>query len=170
MLKLDKEQFRKTLEDWVRSSGDVLLDMYFPHSASGGTLYLLKTIEHIQKAISQAEEAKYGDGTSILTAIRNKFYPLRGKVDEEFIKQIRAAWPGDRWYSIVDLNAVYPQELSFFGSGDSKELLNKELEELLSGQTGDYVGFGEHPMDTDDWCDRNDIEAIETTVGKLRFK
>lgn len=170
MIKLEKEQFCATVEDWLRTSGDVVLDMYFPHSASGGTLFLLKNNENVQQAIAQAEEAKIGDGTAILTAIRNKFYPLRGIVNEEFIKQIRAAWPGDRWYSIVGLNTVYPQPLSFFGSGDSQEILNKELEDLLSEQRGSYVGFGEHPWDTDDWCDRNDIEAIETTVGKLRFK
>jgi|GEM_PF-6354544 len=166
-LKLQKNEFRSKLEDWIRSSGDVLLDLYYPHSASGGTLYLLNDPAQVASVIDEAEKAKYGDGTSILTAIRNKFYPLRGMVSRELIEQMRNAWPGG-CFSIVRLDSVWPQSLSCVGDGETREELISETEALLTEQPGAYLGFGEHPQDTDNWSDRHDAEVIETVVGKLR--
>jgi hypothetical protein len=35
---------------------------------------------------------------------------------------------------------------------------------------GNFIGFGEHPFDTNDWAVQSGTEVIEITVGTLKWK
>jgi hypothetical protein len=142
---LDRSDFRATLASWINSSGEALVYIHHPHSAGGGTLYLVKSADDVEALLSRAEadSARYVAGQACVTAFRSGFYPLRGTVDEEFIIKIREAWPGDRWYSIAELTKCYPDQLSILGSGNTGQELESELASLLTENRGRLVGFGE---------------------------
>ena len=169
---LDHKDFRAALQTWIRESGEALIDIFLHHSGGGGTLYLLKSPDQVDSAIELglSEAGQYGDGQATLTAFRSGYYPLRGNVEESFIEKIRSAWRGQRWYSIVMLEDLFPEKLCIVGSGDAKQELERDLAELLIDWKGRFVGFGEHPFDTDDWAERNHVEVVKITVGKLKWQ
>lgn len=142
------------------------MDIYHPHSASGGTLYLLNSPEHVDALLQKAESdsARYVDRRARVTAFRSGYYPLRGTVDEAFIGRMRSGWPGDRWYSIVELTKYYPDSLLILGSGNTREELESELASLVTENRGRFVGFGEHPFDHDEWIETGQIETVVTEI------
>ncbi len=165
------DEYQATLQSWIRESGEALVDIYLHHSGGGGTLYLLKLPDQVEATIERAlsEAGRYGDGQATLTGFRSGYYPLRGNVDEPFIEKIQSAWGEERWYSMVSLEDVFPERLHIVGSGDTKQELERDLADLLADWKGHFVGFGENPFDTNDWAERNRVEVVKTTVGKLKY-
>jgi hypothetical protein len=165
------DEYQATLQRWIRENGEALVDIYLHRSGGGGTLYLLKLPDQVEAAIEDAVSAaeRYGDGRATLTGFRSGYYPLRGNVDEAFIEKIQSAWGGERWYSIASLEDIFPEPLRIVGSGDTQQELEDDLANLLSDWKGHFVGFGEHPFDTNDWASRNHVDVIETTVGKYKW-
>ncbi len=164
------DEFQATLQNWIRESGEALIDVHLHHSGGSGSLYLLKLPDQVQVAIEHvvSQAGQYGDGRATLTGFRNDYYPLRGNVDQSFIERIRSAWTGDRWYSIVSMEDVFPEPLNIVGGGETKQELEQDLAELLSDRRNHFVGFGEHPFDTSDWAARNRVEVIQITLGKFQ--
>ena len=164
------DEFQTTLQSWLQENGEVLIDIYLQHSGGGGTLYLLKppmqaqTINEFARSLSE----RYGDGRVTITAFRSGYYPLRGKVDDVFIEKMKAAWQGDSWYSIANLEDIFPEPLGILGSGDTQGELESDLANIMSRWKGHLVGFGENPFDTGDWAVRHRVEVIETTIEKPR--
>jgi hypothetical protein len=167
---LDSDTFRRELEGWITARGEALVDVYCHHSSGAGILYWLNAAGQAEAILSQAQAdgQKYGDGRATVTAFQKGYYPLRGTAGEEFVNRMRAAWPGARWYSIADLETVYPEQLDVFGSGDTREELESDLANVMAQKRGRLIGFGEHPLDHEDWMERNQAEVIETTVGTLK--
>ena len=165
---MTKEEFQITLQSWLQENGEALIDTYLHHSGSGGTLYLLKSPTQaeslVEFAVSFSE--RYGNGQVTITAFRSGYYPLRGNVDELFHEKMQSAWHGERWYSIASLEDIFPEPLRILGSGDTQEELESDLANIMSRWKGHFVGFGEHPFDTEDWAARHNVEVIEITIGK----
>jgi hypothetical protein len=167
---LDNDALRRELEGWIGSRGEALVDVYYHHSGGAGILYWLNAAGQVEAILSQAQAdgQKYGDGLATVTAFRGGCYPLRGTAGEEFVERIRSAWPCGRWYSIADLETVYPEQLDTCGGGDTREELEDDLANLVAQKRGRLIGFGEHPFDHEDWMERNQAEVMETTVGTLK--
>jgi hypothetical protein len=167
---MTKEEFITCLRQWLQENGEVLINIYFPHSGGGGDEYLLKTADQIDSVIaftlSQTEHR--GDGQAIITAFSSNFFPLRGIVDEPFIGKIRSSWDGKRDFSMVTFEDVFPEPIRTIGCGYTHKELEEELAEILLDLKGVYIGFGEHPFDTDDWAERSGTEVIEITIGTLK--
>ena len=167
---MTKQEFLTCLHQWLKTNGEILIDIYFHHSGSSGTLYLLKTADQIDSIIeftlSQAEHT--GDGLATITAFSLNFYPLRGIVDEPFIDKIRSSWDGERDFSIVTFEDVFPKPIRNIGTGYTHKELEEELTEMLLYFKDDFICFGEHPFDLSDWAERSGAEVIEITIGTLK--
>jgi hypothetical protein len=166
---VSSDGFRAEVEKWIEARGEVWVDAYFHHSGGGPLDYLLRDRNDVTEFMSRTvvNAKTLGDGAATLSAFDFNCFPLRGAASEELAERMRTAWLGGRWYHIVDLAAGYPAELEFLGSGDTSEDLEADLVKLLSEHRGRYVGFGEHPLDHEDWFERG-IDIIETTVGSPR--
>ena len=166
---LSNDDFRSEVEKWMEARGEVWVDAFFHHSGGSPFDYLLRdrnnVAEFMLKAV--ADTKTRGDGSATLNAFNFNCFPLRGVASEELADRIRAARPGGRWYHIVDLATCYPAELEFLGSGDTSDDLETDLGKLLNDHRGRLVGFGEHPLDHEDWLERG-IDIVETTVGSRR--
>jgi len=74
--------FKSTLQKWMEECGEVLLDIYLPHSGGSGDFYLLNSPGQIEDCIILAESMakQSGDGRAIITGFRSGYYPLHGIV------------------------------------------------------------------------------------------
>lgn len=164
------DDFLTKLNNWIRENGEALIYIDLPHSGGSGNFYLLKSSDQLDGLVNFAlsDARKYGDGRAIIAGFRSGYYPLRGIVDEVLIEKIRSAWLGNDWYSIVSLENVFPEPLSYIGSGNTQEEFENDLDDLLADWLNHHIGFGENPFDTDDWAIRNNVETIELEVGHLR--
>ena len=169
---MTKDEFQTSLQSWLQENGETLIDIYLHHSGGSGTLYLLKSANQVESVIEFAlsTAGQYGDGQATITGFRSGYYPLRGNADESFTEKIQSAWNGKRWYSIVSLENIFPDPLHIIGSGDTQQELESDLVILTTEYKGKFIGFGEHPLDTNDWVVRNGTEVIKITVGTPKWK
>ena len=163
---LSKDDFFRTLKDWIAESKEALIDIYFPHSGSGGKLHMLNEETEIGDVFKKAlaEGIKYQFRELVITCFRKKAFPVRGRMDEQLAEQIRATWKPERPFYIVDLGCVYPAELASIGDGNTRKELERNLAELLRTSRNTFIGFGEHPFDVDDWAEVHDADVMETRI------
>jgi hypothetical protein len=61
------------------------------------------------------------------------------------------------------------QQSKVWGKKDFKPIYNDSVI-LMTECKGNFIGFGEHPFDTNDWAVQSGTEVIEITVGTLKWK
>ena len=71
---------------------------------------------------------------------------------------------------MVNLEDVFPELLRIIGSGETQHELENNSVILMTECKGNFIGFGEHPFDTNDWAARSGTEVIEITVGTPKWK
>jgi hypothetical protein len=75
------ERVASIVQAWLKDSGDLLVDIYVPHSGAGGTFFLISTLEQFHQLVEQAHSG------SIFTIFRQPKFPIRGTVDDAFIEK-----------------------------------------------------------------------------------
>jgi hypothetical protein len=141
--------FQQTLTQWIETEGEVFVYIHHPHTGSSGEYYFLRSPVHAHALIAALAPK------SILTAYRQRQFPLRITVSPEQIPTILAAIPEGAWYSFVEL-APYSEPICMHGGKDSHQELLEDIQDLMGG----HYGIGMDPLDHEDpWqqADRDDI-------------
>ena len=113
----------------------------WPHSGGSGTAYFVRSLSDLKSLVAQQTW-----GEIDITVFHHLQYPLRGIANEELLKQALELIPDGEWYSIVDLDDVYPLPPAR-GSGSSHEEFRREFADVL----GRKVGIGQNPFDVHDF-------------------
>jgi hypothetical protein len=143
---------REKLQQWLRETGELCVDVYIPKSGSSGTGYFLRSIMELEELIS-----KQAASTLAITIFRRLQYPLRGMANESMLGEALKLFPDGKWYTIISLDDYYPSEHRLSGSGDTQAELLKEFAEVI----GQRIAIGVNPFDeNDDWIYRSPDEAM----------
>src|SRR5689334_1814225 len=110
------------LSDWLDESGELYVDVYWPHSGGGSTPYFVRSLRDLKELIKQQTWPEIG-----ITVFRHIQYPLRGIADEFMITKALQQIPDGEWYRIVSLEEYYPSSCGFRGSGDSHAELRQDI-------------------------------------------
>jgi hypothetical protein len=127
-------RLQATLQTWINETGELFVELYYPHSGGSGWFYLLMSPADVEHLIEQARDG------ALFFLLKQKQFPLRGVVDDAFISQAIATIPNGEDYLITDL-ANYPEPVSFFGDGQTRKQLLADLHDLR----GIRVGVGREP-------------------------
>jgi len=154
---LSSEQ-REKLQQWLRETGELCVDVYVPKGGRGGTGYFLRSIAELEELIS-----KQSAPCVAITVFRQLQYPLRGVADDSMLAQALKRIPDGKWYTIISLDHYYPAEHRLRGSGNT----HAELREEFAGVKGQRIAFGENPFDgNDEWIFSSSERAMVLYFNK----
>jgi len=126
-------RFLEIVKNWIEKDGEVYLMLWF-HCA-GGTKHhwLLNSFAHFLSIIEATE------GYCSVDVYRHPNFPLRGVVDDAFIRQALVDFPdGENWFLLAyEQNSDQGTPCDVWGDNSHTALL-----EALNSYIGDYVFVG----------------------------
>ncbi|MCB9453820.1 MAG: hypothetical protein H6672_20505 [Anaerolineaceae bacterium] len=123
------------LSDWLEETGELYVDVYFPHSGNSGTAYFIRSLNDLKSLVLLQNWPEI-----VFTVLRRLQFSLRGVADEQLLEKALQQIPDGHPYEIVNLR-YYPENRNFCGSGKSHDELRRELSEVF----GEIVGIGQEP-------------------------
>jgi hypothetical protein len=135
------------LGDWLNDTGELYIDVYWPHSGGSGVEYVVRSLPDLKRVVSN-----HAGQELILTILREKCYPLRGLVNDDLIAQAMQLIQDGSYYEILDWGKLLDVDKPFPGVGTTLEDGNThdELQEHLAGLIGREVAVGTNPFDYHD--------------------
>jgi hypothetical protein len=134
ILDIRDPSIQATAQTWLNETGELFVELYYPHSGGSGRFYLLTAPTNFIDLIEQARDG------ALFFLLKQKQFPLRGIVDDAFISQATTAVADGEEFLITDL-ATYPEHVSFLGDGQTHTQLIAELSDLR----GRLVAIGHEP-------------------------
>lgn len=149
------------LNDWLEENGELLVDIYRPHSGGGGLQYFVYSIKELIDLIKTETWEEIA-----ITIFREKQYALRGIADEEMLDKALSQVKNGDWYSILSTEKNFPNSINFLFANNS----HSEMKEDFSKVFGQKIGFGQNPFDIydDNWFKENNDKVFTLTVTKSR--
>jgi hypothetical protein len=149
------------LNDWLEENGELLVDIYRPHSGGGGFQYFVYSLEELKYLIKIETWEELA-----ITIFQEKQYSLRGIADEAMLKKALSQVKNGDWYSIISLERNLPNPIDFLYASDT----HSEMKEDFSKIFGQEIGFGQNPFDIydDNWFKENNDKVFTLTVTKSR--
>jgi hypothetical protein len=142
------------LNDWLEETGELYVDVYWPHSGGSSTPYFVRSMNDLKALVSQQPWPR----EISFTIFQKLQYALRGIADNKLLEQALQQIPDGEYYSIVSLEAVYPSRCMFLDEGKSHVELRRGFSEVI----GQRVGLGQNPYDLDDeWFRAHRHERFE---------
>jgi hypothetical protein len=142
----------------VGRDGELLVDIYRPHSGGSSFQYLINSIKELKDLIQRETWAEID-----ITIFRENPYSLRGMVNEETLERALSLVKDGEWYSILSLKKDFPNPIDFLNTGNS----HSELQADFSRFSGQEIRFGQNPFDLDSdravLNDRNKIFKLLVT-------
>jgi hypothetical protein len=131
----DKE-FLRTVNDWVHSQPEVLVLIRYSRAAGEKSFEFFTSFERLRKRLEELKPE-----TSV-TVFRERQLPLRGCVDDEFIRKCLNSVQAGSEFLVVETAPRTAGNHSWFHhqAGESHE----ELREVLEGLRGEGVAVGEY--------------------------
>jgi hypothetical protein len=154
----DKE-FLKTIEHWLESQPELLILVRYSRAAGN------KDFEFYSSFESLVERLRRLPPETCVTVFRTPQLPLRGVVDDDFIKKCLSSMPDGSEYAVVDTVPITSGRFSSlnFSAGESHDELTADLE----NSRGRRVAVGKYPP----WQEetRDAISAyVPAQDGKVR--
>jgi len=88
-------RFLEVVKDWIGRDGEVYLMLWFHRAAGTKHHWLLNSFAHFLSVIEAAE------GYCSVDVYRHPNFPLRGVVDDAFIRQALVDFPdGENWFFV----------------------------------------------------------------------
>lgn len=139
------EAFLKTVESWLASGLEVLILIRYSRAAGDKSFEFYTSFAALQERLSQLP------AEACITVFRNRQLPLRGFVDNEFIRACLSTLPDGSEFAVVEtIRTKAGLDTRFdFAAGTSHE----ELREALDGRRGKSVAVGEYPPWLEDSSD-----------------
>ena len=108
------------LANWLGQSAELFVHVHDPHSGSSGSDYLLPSMSIFNELTTNARPGFF--------VLRERQFPMRGTVDNDFVEAALQSVKDGEWYKIVQ-REFYPLQLRYYGSGDTHNDLRRDLEE-----------------------------------------
>jgi hypothetical protein len=142
--------FVSTVQQWIEQQGEVLVMLRYSRAAGHKDFEFLDSVESLHSRLQNLPPS-----TSII-AFREPQLPLRGTVDDDFIKTALLQIPNSVEFLVVNLTPEVYGKHSWLGhrSGTTHE----ELRSVLKDDYGQDVAVGPYPP----WLEDNEnvISAI----------
>jgi hypothetical protein len=137
--------FLKTLEVWLGSEIEVLVLIRYSRAAGDKSFEFYKSFAALKERLSQLP------AEACITVFRNRQLPLRGIVDDEFIRKCLSTLQDGSEFAVVETaqTTAGPHSWFDFSTGTSHE----ELREDLESRRGKPVAAGEYPPWLEDSSD-----------------
>ena len=148
------------LNDWLQETGELYVDVYHPHTASGSTAFIVRSMNELKSMFSQDSWLEIE-----ITIFRARQFPLRGIADETLLEQALQLIPDGQAYSIATLNLnQHPSRINFHGDGKSHEQFRRDFAEVL----GEEVGIGREPslIYDDKWILSHPSEVLYLSIHR----
>ena len=120
-----------TLQKWFASTGELFVELYRPHSGTGGDFYRLLSYADYQNLMERA------DPGAIVFVSRDRHFPLRGIVDDAFIRHCLEEIKDGESHLIIRPSA-YPETIDYLGDGNSHAELKRDLQSARDSEV--WVG------------------------------
>jgi hypothetical protein len=127
------------LSDWLAATGELYLDVDYPHSGGSGLNYRVRSMADLKALVVEQQNQP----EISFTVFQRLQYPLRGVADDDLLAQALERIPDGQWYRIISLDDYYPSRCDSYGSGNTHLELRQDLTELA----GMEVGIGQNPYD-----------------------
>ncbi|HVO44523.1 MAG TPA: hypothetical protein VMT34_17980 [Aggregatilineales bacterium] len=86
------------IKGWLATSGELLVELRYPHGGSSGDFYLFATFADLTDMMTKARSG------AMFFIYRLQQFPIRGIVDEVFINRALKEFPDREWYLITELD------------------------------------------------------------------
>ena len=131
------ERFLATLEEWLRSSHEILVLIRYSHAAGSKAFEFFSTSEVLTQRLRGLPQR------TCIIAFRQPQLPLRGMVDDTFIATCLSRISHGSEFLVVEMSRRAYGSASWFhhGAGESHAALREELESLR----GNAVAVGLYP-------------------------
>lgn len=127
--------YLSTVRSWIDATGEVLVIMRYLHGGGAKDFALITSAEEFDRLIDVCPL-----GTDIIV-FRDRMLPIRGVVDDVFVKQLRELLPDDSEYLFVNMKPEKPGDPRCFGEFDFVRHLDSDLEDMV----GETIAIGECP-------------------------
>jgi len=131
------EEFIKTVEDWLRSQGEVLILIRYSRVAGKKEFEFYTSFAALQDRLRQLH------AETCVTVFRSPQLQLRGIVDDEFMGKCLNSVPDGSEYAVVEMVPTRMGQYSSFNF--SAGVSHDELRESLESSRGKAVAVGEYP-------------------------
>ena len=126
------------LHDWITESGELFVDLNYPHAVNGPD-YFVRSLEDLRRLI--IEQSQWPEIE--ISIFRRVIFPIRGSDHQAILKQALQDIPVDQYYQIVTA-AAYPIKCEALADGKGHAELIQDISGLESGR---FVAVAVHPFD-----------------------
>lgn len=81
-LSLFLPQHLAVLNDWLTETGELYVDVYWPHSGNSGTAYFIRSMSDLNDLVAEQTWPEI-----CFTIFRRLQYPVRGVANDELLEQ-----------------------------------------------------------------------------------
>jgi len=133
------------LYDWLTDLGDLFVRLEYPHSASAGDDYLVRSLEELRDLISRQTHSELE-----IHIFRAIIFPIRGNDYSALLQRALQEIPEGQYYQIVALSphtrdCKYPYECESLAAGQGHDELRNDIANLEHGRE---IAIGVHPFDS----------------------
>jgi hypothetical protein len=125
------------LSDWLAETHELLVIIYFPHSAGLQDIYFVESLPELRKVLSEQTFPEIR-----ISIFREKQFPLRGQVNNSFIEQALKSMADGKRYTIIKFRK-YPNPCEWVDDSESSQQIKDALENLKD----EFAGFGIDPFE-----------------------
>jgi len=131
------KRFIDTVHDWIYQDGEILAIIRFSHA--GGT----KSFEFYTDMASFHARIDKLPPKTCLVIVKEPEFPLRRRVDDEFIKEAKALITDGDEYQIIGLELTKIGKASWYHEASGNQ--HAELCDDLESVRGELIAFGKVP-------------------------
>lgn len=112
------------LSDWLSETEELLLYIYWPHSAGSNDYYFFSTLPELHSIIANQHASEIE-----ITIFRDAKYLLRGTVTDTFVKDALSYFQADHLYTLIGPEAGASKKWLYLNDGQIGKQLQRDLEE-----------------------------------------
>jgi hypothetical protein len=127
------------LHDWLQETGELYVDLSYPHSGgSNGSVHFIRSLGELRAIVASDTHPEVD-----ISIFRAKQYPIRGVADEGVLAKAMEQIPDGQRFHILSAEADPLAPCAAIGWGDCHEELSEEFAQLA----GRHVWVGQNPFD-----------------------
>jgi hypothetical protein len=154
---------RAGLDRWFHESGDLLVEVFHPHSGAGSRWYVFSAVSQLDQCL----EAEVGLEIGI-NVYRDRPFPYRGVAAAELVADAMKGLPDGEHYAVASFEDGLPGPCYIVDETDKKD----ELLRIVGEVTGQQIGIGLNPCGgqrgTPKWISSNAGRVFHVEVRRNR--
>ncbi len=129
------------LHDWLAESGELFVDVDYPHSGGSGPNYFVQSLKSLRELMVLQSHPEIE-----ISIFRDVMFPIRGADPQAILKRAMQEIPDHQFYQIVTPDP-YPSRIETLADGKGHVELQRDI---LSLEKNRLVAVGIHPFDMTD--------------------